>query len=197
MDTIVGNTIYRQQGNIKYVIKDNKIIEKSVLKVLPAITKESFNKSTSEDKINLISNPNLAVIDLETYRDLDNQMSYVYAAGIKRNKHPSKTFYIDKTSLNSNSVIYDLLDELFKPEYKDYAIYCHNLGNYDSIFIIKAILDYNALHPDHFKINAFLRDSSVLKLTISKKDENGKTVRVVFRVSYPILTDKLSNLTQK
>lgn len=190
-----GNRTYRQQGNVNYKIDNNVIIEKSIYKQLPVIKRADFiPKNFGDNHASMISDPRIAVIDLETYKDMKNQQSKVYAAGLKRNGHSAILFYIDRETLNSNAVIYRLLDELFKPKYNDITIYCHNLGNFDSLYIIKALLDYNNTYKDHYKIETFLRESSILKIKITIVDEDGKKRSVTIKDSYPILTYSLAYL---
>jgi hypothetical protein len=99
------------------------ITERSVYKKIAPIKRNIIPDSFNDNKGEIISDPRLCVIDLETYKDMENQVSKVYAAGLNRNGYPPILFYIDKESLDSNQVIYNLLDELFKPKYKDLTIY--------------------------------------------------------------------------
>lgn len=114
VDRVMDTTIYRKQGNINYTIKNNCIVKRSVYKKLPLIVKKEFiSDGFIDNKGYLISDPRLCVIDLEVYKDFQDQVSRVYAAGLMRNGDLPITFYIDKY-LDSNKVIYNLLDELFK-----------------------------------------------------------------------------------
>lgn len=45
--------------------------------------------------------------------------------------------------MDSDKVIYILLDILFENKYEKYIFYCHNLGGFDSIFLIKYLVNYN------------------------------------------------------
>lgn len=71
------------------------------------------------------------------------------------------------------------------------------MGGFDSIFIIKALLDYNKIHGEYYKIKTFMNNGQVLKLTISIQDKNGKTKSISIRDSYSILNDSLSSLCKK
>lgn len=178
-------------------MQNNTIIEKSIYKLLPVIkSKDVISKDFDDNKGSMIADPRFGVIYLETYKDMDTQQSKVYAAGLKRNGYSSILFYIDQETMDSNEIIYKLLHELFKPKYNDLSIYWHNLGNFDSVYIIKALLDYNNKHEDYYKIETFLRDSSILKLKITKVDDEGIRKSVTIRDSYPILTSSLSSLCE-
>jgi len=197
-DTAFSNLIYRRQGNILYIIKDNKIIQRKVIKsLLPIKAKNFIPNSFSEGSENMISDSRFVVIDLETYSEPENNTTKVYAAGIQRNGFKSILYYIDNETLDSNDVIYRLLNELLKPKYKDHTVYCHNFGNYDSLYIIKAVLEYNSIHGEYYKISSFLRKNTILKLTVSIKDVKGITRSITIRDSYPILNDSLSSLCLK
>ena len=112
-----------------------------------------------------VSNSNIVVIDLETYKENENKVSKVYAGGVLRNDYDPVFFYIDKNTYDSNQVIYNLLDELFKAKYRDYSIYCHNFGRFDSIFILKALLDWNKNNEDNvYKIKHLIL--TLLMMTI-------------------------------
>jgi hypothetical protein len=66
-----------------------------------------------------IENPNIGVIDLETYTISSVNKARVYSAGLYciHNKKPI-IFYIDKSTMDNNKVIYDLFNDMFKTKYK-------------------------------------------------------------------------------
>jgi len=99
-DVTVDNTVYRTQGPVQYTIIDGNIIERSVSKVLPTIKRSNIIGNKFDDnKGSMFSDPRIAVIDLETYIIPEQQVSKVYAAGVKRNGYPAVMFYIDKKNL--------------------------------------------------------------------------------------------------
>lgn len=83
-----------------------------------------------------------------------------------------------------------LVNELLRPKYSDVIFYCHNLGGYDIVFILKALYIYNAENPnDKYEISCILRDDKIIKVKISK-NKNSFTILD----SYTMLPDKLSKL---
>lgn len=38
-----------------------------------------------------------------------------------------------------------MIDELIRTKYSDITFYCHNLGGYDIVFILKILYDYNEI----------------------------------------------------
>ena len=139
-----------------------------------------------------VENPNIGVIDLETYTDTSVNRGRVYSAGLytKNNKRPI-TFYIDKNTMDNNKVIYDLFDEMFSYKYKGIIWYCHNFGDFDSLFIIN-ILDkyYKYTKESKYKLKFVERKGSIIKLSIVNKIKSS-VYSIEIRDSYAILTDSL------
>ncbi len=127
-----------------FIIKDNTIIEKRISKILPSINAKFVERNKQNIEGNLSSDPRIGVIDLETYKIVELQQSKVYAAGLRINGREPITYYIYKFTMDSNDVVYRLINELMNTtKYEGYKIYCDNLGSFDSLFIIRALLDYN------------------------------------------------------
>lgn len=75
-------------------------------------------------------------------------------------------------------------------KYSDIIFYIHNLGKFDIVFIIKALLEYNKwIDRKVYKLEIIYRDNIILKLKI-KKESN--LVRILD--SYYILINNLKNL---
>lgn len=53
------------------------------------------------------------------------------------------TFYINKDTMDNDVVIYSLIDEMFNYKYKQVIWYCHNFGDFDSLFIRNVLGKYN------------------------------------------------------
>lgn len=80
-----------------------------------------------------------------------------------------------------------MVNELLRPKYNIIIFYCHNLGGYDIVYILKVLYIYNDENPnDKYKI---LRDEKIIKVKISK-NKNSFTILD----SYTMLPDKLSRL---
>lgn len=84
-----------------------------------------------------------------------------------------------------------LVNELLRPKYNKIKFYCHNLGGYDVVFILKALIDFNETSQDKYDIQCIHRDDKIIKLTIKK---DGMQFNIFD--SYCMLNDKLSNLAK-
>lgn len=82
-----------------------------------------------------------------------------------------------------------MIDEILRSKYSKIKFYCHNLGGYDVVFILKILMDYNDNHDDKYLCNTMMRDSTIIKIVISK---NGQSVDI--GDSYCILTSSLAKL---
>nr|QCS25166.1 hypothetical protein [Arthonia quintaria] len=85
-----------------------------------------------------------------------------------------------------------MVNESLTSKYENINFYCHNLGGYDVIFILKILYDYNdsvADKKDQYKITSILRDEKIIDLKIRKNNN-----RLIIRDSYALLTDKLASL---
>jgi len=142
--------------------------------------------SKLENKVLFINNPNIGVIDIETYLSKDNT-NKVYALGFKTVLDSKPIiYYINKEDLDSSKIVLSMVNELLRFKYNKITFYCHNLGGYDIVFILYR---YNDINEDKYKISCILRDDKIIKLTISK-DKHSFTILD----SYCILTDSLSRL---
>lgn len=120
-DRVIGDSIFRSSNNKTSEIKNNEVIQIEQKLQLKPIKKPV-------NKISYISNPNIGVIDTETYLD-SNGLQKVYSLGFKTNLEDNPiTFYLDDKGLDSNYLITLLIDELLKPKYNGHTFYCHNLG---------------------------------------------------------------------
>lgn len=183
VDIVQGDAITRHsKGKIIESIGSN------VLKISLPIALKPVEKSYKPSLF--IENKNIGVIDTETYVAKDN-ISKIYALGFKTNLDKnSVTYYINDNNLNSNELVLRMINELIRPKYNNITFYCHNMSGYDIIFILKILYDFNDSNPGkEFKINPILRDSKIIKVTISK--DNGK---ITILDSYAMLPDSLEVL---
>ena len=94
------------------------------------------------DTVIIIEDVRIGVIDLETYNV--NNLAKVYALGFLTNlDNKPVLYYIDGKTLNSDEIILNCVDEMLRPKYSGTTFYAHNFGRFDSVFIIKDILEYN------------------------------------------------------
>lgn len=180
-------------------ILDNEITYSEENMNLKPIKKSDIFKKQLKKNISYIENPNIGVIDIETYTESRIGKARVYSAGLYsiHNKKPI-TFYIDKNTMDNSKVIYNLFDEIFKYKYKGIKWYCHNFGDFDSLFIISALEKYNKYsdNKDKYEMKFIDRRGSIIKLSVKFLIKNSvHTVEI--RDSYAILTDNLKKLYKK
>ena len=51
-------------------------------------------------------------------------------------------YYIENIN-ESDSVVIKLVNELLRSKYSKTTFYCHNLGGFDVVFVLKVLIDYN------------------------------------------------------
>lgn len=57
-----------------------------------------------------------------------------------------------------------MVNELLRPKYDGITFYCHNLGGYDIVSILKGLYVYNDQNSkDKYKISCILRDDKKSK----------------------------------
>lgn len=100
--------------------------------------------------------------------------------------------------MDSSKVIYDLFDEMFQSKYKDIQWYCHNFGEFDSIFVISALQKYNKYtdNKNKYEMEFIYRRGSIIMLTVKNLIEKSRS-KVEIRDSYAILPDKLKKLCKE
>lgn len=182
-DIAVNDIILRKSGEKQVVIRDGNIVSLTQNIKLKALEKPIA-------KPLFVEYNNIGVIDIETYKAKD-ETSKVYAVGYKTNlDDKAVTSYIDKDTLDSNKLILDLVNELLRPRYEKVKFYCHNLGGFDIVFILKVLFTYNDNNPDDkYKVSSMLRNEKILKVKITK----GKHSFTILD-SYAMMPDKLINL---
>lgn len=182
IDKPQDGVVLRTSGSKELVLQDNEIVSYKQNISLKPLAKP-------KTEISYIRNPNIGVIDLETFKN-DEGINKVYAAGFKTNlANDSVLYYIDEASLDSNEVILRLINELLRPKYNNTHFYCHNLSGYDIVFILNTLYDYNENNEDKYSISAVLRKDKIIKVSISKAKH-----KLVILDSYCLLTKTLAQL---
>ena len=183
IDNVVNNIIHRNSGDKQIVISGDKVISTKQNIKLKAIEKPKV-------KSLYVENSNIGVIDVETYRTYDNTFK-VYALGFKTNlDEKAVIYYIDEKDLDSNKIVFSLIDELLRPKYGNVTFYCHNLGGFDIVYILNALYTYNDKNKDDkYRVSCILRDDHIIKVKISK-DKNSLTILD----SYSMLPSSLAKL---
>lgn len=157
--------VKRISGNFIYSYDNKKIsfIERKI-KLLPI-------KYIDKDQTLDLPNQTFGVLDLETFIN-KSSLARAYAAGfyVHDNKEENY-FYIDK-DLDSFKLIHRCISALILDKNKNKIFYVHNLGNYDSIFIIKALSVINKTLDNPYSFSMVDRDGSILKLRIKRFIDN-------------------------
>lgn len=117
---------------------DNLFIRKSAGKEIlfdinykPIKLKENIHlrpiEKVKENNKLFVSNPNLGVIDTETFLSNDGTQK-IYALGFKTNlQDEAVIYYINKDELDSSKIVLEMINELLRPKYNKTHFYCHNL----------------------------------------------------------------------
>lgn len=191
--------ISRSYGKSTFQVKDKEIVFRNTSFDLTSI---KLLKQKEEGVRLETNNPNIGVIDLEVYMVGENNAKIMAAGLYVYNNEKPKTFYIanDKRK-DSGKVVFDLLEEMFLYKYEDFTFYCHNLGGYDSVFLISAIYNLNLDYKDNnnfspYHLDIICRKDRLLKLTISKK-VNKKVKKVKILDSFAMLPESLKSLGKK
>lgn len=122
----------------------------------------------------------IGTLDLECFNN-KNQDNYVYAIGysiFKKNRLKDISFndlnmniyyledYKDYNHPSINMVIECIMDMLLN--YSNYTFYVHNLGGYDSIYLLNSLIKYNKskAEEDQIKFDLIYRDANILKMNL-------------------------------
>lgn len=189
--------IIRTSGNNTMLVRDGEVVSTSINLRCKPIKPQKLNTS-------YIANPNIGVIDTETYFDSAGK-SHIYSIGFKTNLSPkSYTYYIDIDSMSSSDIVISMFEELLRPKYNDITFYCHNFGGYDAYYIIPLLYNYNENNPNNqYKLDFVFRDKKVIRLIIGKDitiyDNMKKEKKTIHRKitildSYSILNASLIDL---
>jgi len=190
-DKLISNgVIQRNSGNKTLILNNNNLSSFKQTIDLKALDKYLVKNQATED-------PNIGVIDSETYLSASGEYK-IYCLGFKTNLDDRTViYYINEQGLDSCNIVIQLIDELLRPKYQNITFYCHNLGRYDIVFIIKVLTEYNEnnLNINKYNLNYTFRDDKILKVTISKTNDK---IKRSFSLcdSYSILDSKLSHLAK-
>lgn len=187
--------VKRDFGSNTHYILNNEIIFSKKIFNFPIIKKD---KQLTTNKI--VENFRIGVIDIENYTN-SFKLGRAYAIGFYTHLDLKPvTFYIDKDTLDSYTLIMNCINELLKPRYKDITFYAHNFGKFDFTFIVKAVLEYNNKNKSADDYNIVeppvTRNDVILKKTI-KRVQGSKTSSISITDSFAILTDNLKSLSLK
>lgn len=134
----------------------------------------------------------IGTMDIETF-EYSHDISKPYAAGFYANKE-AHTFYVD-SDLNYDNVILKCIDAMLVEKYHKYTFFIHNLGRFDSAFILNILIRANEIYLDKYICEPVFRDEVVISINISSKI-NKKTYSIKLVDSYNILNSSLSELCE-
>jgi len=189
-DTTSSNTdgFSRSYDNITISFSNGKIIKYKSKQNLPILKlldkKQIFNDKFARDLL-------IGSFDVETYYDPKTNLSYVYALGFKVLEGDKFLFYI-KPGQTSDDLIIECIEKMLILKYHNYNFYVHNLNGYDSVFLLKALINYNQKY-NKFKIECILKDTRIIKLKVSLQ-KNKKLISISFLDSLMLLSGSLNKL---
>lgn len=199
--------IYTTEGILKYNMVDSPINSNSFKRKIGNVTSYIDETGVYKKELDLVFDPvypkkltgsfsrliypdfKIGTIDLETYNEGENY-SKVYAIGYHV-EGDTQIIYIDE-DLNSDSIIIKCFDMLLKDKYNGFTFYIHNFGRFDSIFLLKVLINANELTPNKYTYSILYRDK-ILSMNISRKI-NKKTYTIKLVDSYNILQSSLNDL---
>ena len=185
-DNLDGNILIRSKGSETMYIEND-----SVIKTTNLISFTPIEKYKVKD-ISWLPNTNIGSIDIETYLN-NNNVHEIYALGFITKLDPEPVVYYINDKYDSNTLVLTMIDELLRSKYSDITFYCHNLGGYVVIFLIKVLNNYNDNNDnkEKYKLSYRLRDNKVIKLKITKDNKS-----LVILDSYCVFTDSLAKLAK-
>lgn len=181
------NTILIKAGKYQFLIKDNKVVYSKQDILLRPIEKPCFKSLP-------ISNPNIGSFDCETYTSENGDVK-IYCLGFRTNLQDKPVIYYIDNKMDSDKLVLNLVNELLRLKYNDINFYCHNLGGFDIVFLLKTLCDYNDNSKDKYNISCIFRDNKILSVTISKLINNTKH-KFTISDSYSILNNSLQYLSR-
>jgi len=123
------------------------------------------------DKIQSEQDNKIGSIDFETFGNEGIGVQNVYAGGwaINDSNKTNKFYYIEKDG-NSLDVVKNIITDLANnTEINGYTFYAHNLGRFDSVFLIKA-----CILLEDIDIKPKWKDNKILSITIYNKKNKCK-----------------------
>lgn len=132
----------------------------------------------------------------------DSDDAHVYSLGYcvpVDGEEEMKTYYIDK-DLDSKKLVLGCIIDMVR-KYDKYVFYCHNFGRYDTIFLLKLLIEYNEAavatgYEEPLILEPFSKDNGVLCLDIKMKVENKKVDKIRIQDSIQLLPSAQKQLAK-
>uniref|UniRef100_A0A896Z6L8 Probable DNA polymerase n=1 Tax=Coniophora puteana TaxID=80637 RepID=A0A896Z6L8_9AGAM len=156
-----NNNIIRTVSDYRFHIQEGKILFWEKLYNFPSM---QFNKSSGK------INERIGAFDLETYGENNGLgISKVYAAGCAMNDGYKAFYYLNENNLNSSEeIICSMFEGIFDHiennpnDLNNYTFFAHNLGRFDSVFLIKSLVNLG------YKIQPRWKDNDIIIVKITK-----------------------------
>lgn len=141
------------------------------------------------NSIDFLYDDKIGTIDFETFGKEGVGNQEVYAGGWATAEY-TKLFYIkgeDGVLENSENVVKRTIESIFEyPELNGYTFYAHNLGRFDSVFLIKS-----ALLLENITIKPVWKDNTIISISIKNTKLNRK---IKIYDSLQLINDNLRNI---
>lgn len=216
LDLLISDTsnyFMRKTGNLTAALNEDLNVDLFIKDIeLDSIkpesrktTKVKSKKNRFTDEISISRNPNFGVFDIETFVDSfpsGEAFARVYALGFCINRGIPYTFYLtdyfENSLEGSNKLVLACLDAMLIKEHHKFIFYVHNFGKYDAIFLYKIILDANLYLEveEQYVLEPLYRDDRMLKLTVKKRMNNNKFIKITFVDSLNLLNHSLDKLSK-
>jgi hypothetical protein len=139
-------------------------------------------------------NNNICSLDIETY--VENNIAVPYAIGYKT-KYNTEIFYMDNSLGYSNDeIILICINSMMVPNNHNSFFYVHNLGHFDGVIIIKALMNTRFNHDFEFKIYND-NNGDIVSISIKKKLKNKKIIKITILDSFKMLPMSLNLLCKE
>ena len=189
IDRLFNDKIIRKIGEKEISLDyNNKVLSTKLNIKLKPIIKYSTKKTSFTE------NPNIGVIDLETFLGNDG-IQKIYALGFKTNLDPNPVhYYISKDNMDPGNIVLSMFDELLRDKYDKFTFYCHNLSGYDVVYIMSIINNYNNNNnnnndEDKYDYSCNVRNNKIITIKIIKGKKS-----FIIKDSYCILNNNLRDL---
>ena len=147
----------RELKNNKYYYNKNNIL----LNVETSYTCAQFPLLKKDNKLN----NKIGTIDFETFgSNLGMGHHKVYAGGWAV-EGETKLFYINKIESSDQLVNIIFFNIFMNPKLNGYTFYAHNLGRFDSVFILKSLVLLN-----NVEVIPLWKENAIISLTITYQD---------------------------
>jgi DNA polymerase type B, organellar and viral len=173
-DNSIDNSFIRDRGDVKFFYVNGKIEHMEYYYNFPNINVARLEQSYN-DKIGSID---LETLTDDTVEEEDEGLQFVCGIGFKANN--IKSYKILSVENYDRNIILEIIDEIFENKLYNYSFYVHNLGRFDSVFIINEITANNK-----YEVKGVWKsdENKILSLKIVDK-ESRKSITIFDSLSF-------------